>query len=122
MTARGWTAGLVLVLLALSLALVAAGGSGTADTAFVAHAGDEIASRSGVPPLPFPDNPDPAQCGIPVQWSGADVAFVTGVWDGELVQPEVLLYDSHLRREIVGRIPHGGRVVIELSQANPVLN
>ena len=75
-----------------------------------------------VPPLPFPDNPDPEQCGIPTPWGKDDPAWLTGIWQGELVQPVVYLYDSHLRREVVGQIPHGGRVEIQLFQSNPVLH
>jgi len=72
--------------------------------------------------LPFPDNPDPTQCGIPVAWSGTDPAWISGIWQGELIAPVVDLYDSHLRRAVTGQLPHGSRVEIELSQANPVLD
>lgn len=72
--------------------------------------------------LPFPDNPDPEQCGIPTPWGKDDPAWLSGVWEGELVQPVVYLYDSHLRAEVIGQIPHGGRVEIQLFQSNPVLH
>ncbi len=75
-----------------------------------------------VPALPFDDNPDPDQCGIPTPWGNDDPAWLTGVWEGELIQPVVFLYDSHLRREVIGQIPHGGRVQIQLFQSNPVLH
>lgn len=74
------------------------------------------------PPLPFADNPDPALCGVPRAWLDDEPARVTGVYAGELVQPVVFLYDSHLRNEVIGQIPHGGRVEIELSQSNPELD
>ncbi|CAN5624796.1 hypothetical protein BH23CHL2_BH23CHL2_14310 [soil metagenome] len=74
------------------------------------------------PPLPFADNPDPEACGIPREWGRDEPGYVTGHYEGELVQPVVYLYDSHLRREVVGQIPDGGRVEILLSQSNPVLD
>lgn len=74
------------------------------------------------PALPFADNPDPALCGVPATWHGDDPAWVTGEYAGELVEPVVFLYDSHLRREVIGQVPHGGRVEIQLSQSNPELN
>jgi hypothetical protein len=73
-----------------------------------------------VPPLPFPDNPDPALCGIPVPWGPDNQAWLDGRYGGTIVQPEVLLYDSHLRLEVTGRVPHGGEVEILLYQQNPV--
>jgi len=93
----------------------------TVDT--VAHADDLLALRDpDVPDLPFDDNPDPNQCGIPVRWGLDDPAWVTGMWEGELIQPEVLLYDSHSRLSITGRLEHGSEVVIVLFQENPVLD
>ena len=74
------------------------------------------------PPLPFADNPDPEACGIPRAWGRDDPGQVTGAYQGELIQPVVYLYDSHLRRAVVGQIPDGGRVQILLSQSNPVLD
>ena len=76
-----------------------------------------------VPALPFPDNPDPTQCGIPTQWGESNNrAWLTGVYDGALVEPEVLLYNSHARLSITARAPHGAPVEIVLYQANPVLD
>jgi len=75
-----------------------------------------------VPALPFPDNPDPTQCGIPTVWGLDDPAWISGYYQGELVPPMVYLYDSHLRTKVVGQIPHGGCVRIKLSQANPTLH
>ncbi len=74
------------------------------------------------PALPFADNPDPNACGIPVRWLSSAPAWVTGAYEGRLVQPVVYLHDSHLRRAVIGQIPHGGRIEISLSQSNPVLN
>ncbi len=76
-----------------------------------------------VPELPFPDNPDPLQCGIPIQWGNSDNrAWLNGIYEGEMVQPEVLLYDSHLRHSVVTSAPHGAEVEIVLYQPNPVLD
>jgi hypothetical protein len=81
-----------------------------------------IESPSAVPDLPFPDNADPALCGIPVQWNQSDLAYLYGYYDDQLIQPEIFLYDSHLRREVVGKSPHGTQVQILLSQSNPTLD
>lgn len=113
----------------MSLVLLAASCSsstGPADIASPAtevHDGSVLARRDpDVPDLPFNDNPDPNQCGIPVRWGVDDPAWLTGVWEGELIQPEVLLYDSHSRFSISGRLEHGSEVVIVLFQENPVLD
>ncbi len=74
-----------------------------------------------VPELPFPDNPDPTVCGIPARW-GDDVGWVSGRYQGRLVEPDVLLYDSHVRNRVTGAIPDGTQVRVELYQANPVLD
>ena len=95
--------------------------SSTANT--VAHDNRLLELRDpDVPDLPFDDNPDPNQCGIPVRWGVDDPAWVTGMWEGELIQPEVLLYDSHSRLSITGRLEHGSEIVIVLFQENPVLD
>lgn len=109
---------LVLVIGALISACETNGGSPTSPPATAALA----PLPQAVPTLPFADNPDPDLCGVPAAWHGGNPAWVTGVYAGALVQPVVLLYDSHLRREVVGRIPHGGRVEIQLSQSNPELD
>lgn len=75
-----------------------------------------------VPDLPFADNPDPSQCGIPVQWTGQETAWLSGVYEGELIQNEVLLYDSHLRLDIAASGPHGAEVTVLMYQPNPVLD
>jgi hypothetical protein len=75
-----------------------------------------------VPELPFDDNPDPSLCGIPRQWSSDEPAYLTGFYEGELIQPTVFLYDSHLRREVVGQAAHGTQIQIFLSQSNPTLD
>jgi len=77
---------------------------------------------SAVPDLPFDDNPDPDQCGIP-QPLGDDVrGVVTGRWQGELLFGDVHLYDSHLRAEVTGTVPDGSEVQVLMFQNNPVLN
>lgn len=72
------------------------------------------------PPLPFRDNPDPTLCGIPEPDGRTGVA--TGEFEGELVQPIVYLYDSHMRRAVVGQVYPGTRLRVELRQNNPTLN
>ena len=82
----------------------------------------EIERAADVPPLPFPDNPDPALCGIPQPWNSDAPAYLSGLYEDELIQPIVLLYDSHLRRNVVAEAPHGTEVKILLSQSNPNLD
>jgi len=72
-----------------------------------------------IPDLPFPDNPDPSLCGIPTQWGDDGAAWITGMYAGELAQDPVLLYESHLRLQINGRLPHGAPVQVILYQQNP---
>jgi hypothetical protein len=75
-----------------------------------------------IPELPFPNEQDPLPCGIP-QTLGRGVAGVLdGTHEGELVEPEVHLYDSHLRSEVVGHVTHDSEVLVTLFQDNPVLN
>jgi hypothetical protein len=80
-----------------------------------------VARDPGVPQLPFPDNPDPNACGIPTSFGGS-TARVNGVYQGQIVEPTVLLYDSHERIHITGAVPSGTEVQVELYQANPVLD
>lgn len=75
-----------------------------------------------VPPLPFPDNPDPDQCGIPTAWGDGGIAWLSGIYEGELVQPTIMLYDSHSRLRITAEAPHGAQVQIILYQQNPILD
>jgi hypothetical protein len=75
-----------------------------------------------VPELPFVDNPDPSLCGIPTPWGTDEPAWLTGYYQGELIQSDVLLYDSHLRRSIQGSAPHSTEVRILLYQSNPELD
>lgn len=81
-----------------------------------------IAARRSpeVPDLPFPDNPDPSQCGIPTQWGDDGQAWLSGTYQGELVQPVVFLYDSHLRLGVTAQAEHGSEVEVVLYQQNPV--
>jgi hypothetical protein len=73
-----------------------------------------------VPALPFPDNPDPNACGIPTPSVGQ--AWVNGTYQGQVVEPTVLLYDSHERLHITGAVPSGTAVQVQLYQSNPVLD
>lgn len=75
-----------------------------------------------IPRLPFPDNPDPDACGIPMLWGSSGPAWLDGRYQGELVESIVYLYDSHLRREIIGKAPSGTEVEVILFQDNPTLN
>ena len=76
-----------------------------------------------VPDLPFDDNPDPTACGIPVVWgSNNNLAYLNGIYEGEMIQETVLLYDSHSRLEVVASAPHGTEVEILMFQDNPVMN
>jgi len=76
-----------------------------------------------VPELPFDDNPDPTACGMPEPWGTSNnVAYLNGIYDGEMFQEEVLLYDSHSRLEVVASAPHGTEVEILMFQNNPVMN
>jgi hypothetical protein len=75
-----------------------------------------------VPELPFADNPDPNQCGIPIGWGQDDPAWLTGIYNGRLIQPTVLLYESHLRLHIAAEAPHGSEVQVLLYQQNPVID
>jgi len=83
----------------------------------------DVVWADDVPALPFDDNPDPSQCGIPVPRGELDnTAWLSGLWEGRLIQPEVFVYDSHLRQSVVGSAPHGTQVEIVLYQENPVLD
>jgi hypothetical protein len=112
MNARRWLA-LTVLAAALALAAYAPGGSAVARAP---------AARlpETVPALPFRDNPDPLLCGIP-EPDGRQ-ATTTGIYDGELVQPIVYLYDSHSRNQVVGQVYPETLVKVELRQINPSLN
>jgi hypothetical protein len=97
--------------------------SGVSDPAVAGGVEFDVERDPNVPSLPFDDNPDPSQCGIPVQWGDVDNrAWLSGMWEGELIQREVLVYDSHLRISVTGGAPHGTEVEIILFQENPVLD
>lgn len=83
----------------------------------------EIAPQrdADVPDLPFPDNPDPNACGIPAPYGGG-IAWLTGVYQGQMIEQTVLLYDSHERLHIMAALPSGTPVQVQLYQANPVLD
>lgn len=69
----------------------------------------------------FDDDLDPDACGIPTPWGDDEPALLDGVWDGELIEPDVLLFDSHLRTTIVGQGAHGAEVGIVMHRGNPKL-
>jgi hypothetical protein len=116
-------AGIMALALVVSVALFDRTASPTPFVAIGEHAGVTVDRDPDVPDLPFPDNPDPSLCGKPEPWLAPDDrAWLNGVWDGVLIEPEVLLYDGHLRSAITGSAPHGSPVRIVLSQTNPVLD
>lgn len=106
----------VIVAVLLASATVAAASS----HAKASDAGD--AEASVVPELPFDDNPDPDQCGIPQPLGDAVRGVVSGMWEGELLFEDVHLYDSHLRAEVTGTVPSGSAVEVVMYQNNPVLD
>ena len=114
---RQWQA-IPLRVLVLVLVLTMAIGCAQVETAPSAAPIDPLPAKA--PPLPFADNPDPSQCGIPQPDDRSAVA--TGEYEGELVQPIVYLYDSHLRREVTGHVYPGTKLHVELRQSNPELN
>lgn len=75
-----------------------------------------------VPVLPFADNPDPTQCGIPQPMAAGTFGVLHGRYQDRVVEPEVHLVDSHLRREVVGHVPAGERVAVLAYQDDPELN
>jgi len=89
----------------------------------VAQGGDGNVKRlPAPPPLPFVDNPDPDQCGIPQPLGEGIVGIVTGVYQGEELFDEVHLYASHFREVVTGLVPSGETVTVTMFQDNPVLN
>ncbi len=113
--------------LLLALGTACAGSAGSAPTLVpVETSASEAPTTSverdpDVPQLPFPDNPDPNACGIPTSYGGS-TAWLNGVYQGQVVEPTVLLYDSHERIHITGAVPSGTEVQVELYQDNPVLD
>ena len=113
------------MLLVLGTACAGSAGSTTTPVPFEIVASEasttSVARDPDVPQLPFPDNPDPNACGIPTSYGGS-IAWVSGVYQGQVVEPTVLLYDSHERIHITGAVPSGTEVQVELYQDNPVLD
>jgi hypothetical protein len=96
---------------------------GSDNTSSASTTSHENFTRSGnVPDLPFDDNPDPDQCGIPIDWGDENQAWLNGYYEGELIEPIVHLYDSHLRIEVTAEAAHGTEVEVILYQQNPVLD
>jgi hypothetical protein len=112
--------------IAVVLVLLASACSSAATTAIppapASSAADVALQRDAdVPDLPFADNPDPNACGIPTPYGGG-TAWVTGAYRGQMVEPTVLLYDSHERLHVTGSVPSGTPVQVQLYQPNPVLD
>lgn len=105
------------VLLLALLALLAGWGG-----AYATSGASPSAGAAEVPTLPFDDNPDPDQCGIPTPLGEGVTATLEGTWQGERVFPEVHLYDGHLRNEVTGMVPSGSTVRLVMYQNNPVLD
>jgi hypothetical protein len=124
---RTWPTSL-LVFFALALSACSSGGSALAPTERARPQAEleptyaaMIATQrdSSIPELPFPDNRDPDQCGIPIPWGEGGTAYLTGFYQAQLVAREVILYDSHLRLQIAASAPHGSKVRVLLYQQNP---
>lgn len=114
---------LVWLVIGLAACVPAAAGTPAASQATDGDAPALVIERApDVPDLPFPENADPLQCGIPQPWGSDNQAWLSGLWQGELVQPVVYLYDSHLRTAIAAQAPHNTEVRVKLFQANPTLN
>ncbi|GHF65532.1 hypothetical protein HNQ07_004737 [Deinococcus metalli] len=62
-----------------------------------------MASGRTRPALPFPDNPDANQCGLPVLLNARGT--VTGTYQGHVYEQVVRLYDSHARQHVVALVP-----------------
>ncbi len=86
------------------------------------HEGYMFERDADIPDLPFIDNPNPLFCGIPEVWKEDKTSWINGSYQGELIQEEVLLYDSHFCEIITGRIESGLEIEILLVQINPSLN
>ena len=115
--------GIHVIFLGVFVLLLSACAERSAPPTAVAVETQEVGQRAAnVPELPFADNPDPSLCGIPTKWGKDDPAWLSGSYEGSLVQPQVYLYDSHLRYEVTGAAPSGTAVKILLYQENPVLD
>ncbi len=113
-------------LLVIGLALVTIGSLTDSSPETIDHSADATPAAllrdPDVPELPFGDNPDPEQCGIPTRWGSTEPAWLTGIYEGEMIQPTVFLYDSHQRFSLTGSAPHGTEVQVLMFQENPVLD
>ena len=56
------------------------------------------------PALPFSDNLDLTQCGIPTVLGDEFTGELSGIYGGKLQEALVRLYDSHARAEVVARV------------------
>lgn len=90
--------------------------------AFGAFVHGSALAHDEVPPLPFANNPDPNQCGIPRMLGEGVLGVLHGEFDGVLQEPIVHLVDSHLRRAVTGHVPAGTVVEVIMYQDNPALD
>lgn len=74
------------------------------------------------PVLPFPDNADSRQCGIPNRLGDTYEGQLSGVYGGQMVEPLVYLYDSHARDQVVARVKSGTKARGVLLVVGPQLN
>jgi hypothetical protein len=75
-----------------------------------------------VPTLPFPTNPDPDLCGIPVPMGEGFEGLLHASYDGVVQEEVVHLVDSHLRAAVTGHVPAGSVVEVVMFQDNPELD
>jgi hypothetical protein len=113
--------GVVLVLLVSACSSVATSTILPTPTPGTTEAELELQRDADVPDLPFPDNPDPNACGIPTPYGGS-TAWLTGMYQGQMIEPTVFLYDSHERLHVTGSLASGTPVQVQLYQGNPVLD
>lgn len=72
------------------------------------------------PALPFPDNPDANQCGLPVKVNARGT--ISGMYQGRTYEPQVRLYDSHARLKVLALVPGGTSGLALLQVSGPRLN
>lgn len=79
-----------------------------------------MASGRTRPVLPFSDNPDTNQCGLPVILNTRGT--VTGTYQGRVYEQPVRLYDSHARQGVVALVPQNTPARALLLVSGPRLN
>ena len=81
-----------------------------------------VAAHDAVPTLPFPTNPDPDLCGIPVPMGDGFTGVLHATFEGVVQEEVVHLVDSHLRAGVTGHVPAGSVVEVVMFQDNPELD